>query len=354
MMFAQPSISSYYEWAIKKLRREVEEASESYVLNVDIEEWTTYLEKKYGMEAIQFDETRQEELYELGGIPPRLVLHVPVMPSDTIEVIMKSGLRGQTASVAFSSTRIRYNDIRATLTIDCEATDGGVISTRDKLHKQVQWWNESIERNNEGFPAQVKRIVERRHQEVLQKHRDLDALADKVGIPLRKKIDSHEVIPTALPTKKRIRPVMPEARRKKRPFLDRDSFDAIIALIDNQCRQFERTPVVFAAHGEEDLRAIILSSLNAVFEGHAVGEAFQGLGRADIHLRISKGELFIAECKYWDGSSSVAKATKQVLERLTWHESYGVVIVFSRNVDFGRVRNSLAETIPGLPHYSGG
>lgn len=355
MVLGRPTISSYYRAAIEKLREEVEEAPESYVLNVDPQAWADYLEKKYGMEPIRFDETRQEELQEIDEKKPTLTFILPVIPSDTIDAIMHYHLIGERATLGrYVATDITYDSEQATLSIECAATSQGVDSARQFIREQIGFWNESIEKNNQGFAAQVKSIVEKRRQLVLQKNRNLDLLAQKVGIPLRKKIDSREVIPTALPTKRRIRPVMPQARREKQLVLERKIFDAILELIDNQCRQFERTRTVFAAHGEEDLRDIILSSLNAVFEGDAVGEAFHGLGRVDIHLRISKGELFIAECKYWDGPSSVAKATEQVLERLTWHESYGVVIVFSRNANFGRVRNSLAETIPSLPHYSGG
>jgi len=40
----------------------------------------------------------------------------------------------------------------------------------------------------------------------------------------------------------------------------------VIRLIDAQGASFERTPEVFAKLGEEDLRDIILSMLNAIFE----------------------------------------------------------------------------------------
>jgi len=95
--------------------------------------------------------------------------------------------------------------------------------------------------------------------------------------------------------------------------LDRDKFEAIVELIDNQGRQFERTPTAFQALSEEALRNIILSSLNAVFEGAAVGEAFQGVGKADIYLRISQGQVFVAEVKIWDGPASLAEVVAQLL-----------------------------------------
>ena len=38
-----------------------------------------------------------------------------------------------------------------------------------------------------------------------------------------------------------------------------------------------------------------------------------------------------------------------MLDRLTWRDAYGVVIIFSKNVDFGAVLASIAATLPTLP-----
>jgi hypothetical protein len=100
---------------------------------------------------------------------------------------------------------------------------------------------------------------------------------------------------------------------------------------------------------EEALRDVMLTSLNTVFEGAAGGEQFRVLGKTDIHLRISRGEVFIAELKVWAGPASLAEVVGQLLERLTWRDAYGVVVVFSKNQDFGAVLASIAATLPTLP-----
>src|SRR2546428_1369195 len=97
------------------------------------------------------------------------------------------------------------------------------------------------------------------------------------------------------------------------------------------------------------LRDVILSSLNGVFAGAAIGEAFQGLGKTDIHLRISQGEVFISELKIWRGPATLAEVVKQLLERLTWRDAYGVAIVISRNADFTGVLRSIETTLLQLP-----
>jgi hypothetical protein len=116
--------------------------------------------------------------------------------------------------------------------------------------------------------------------------------------------------------------------------LERDKFEAISEIIDNQCQQFERTPTAYQGMSEEALRDIILGSLNAVFEAAAVGEAFQGLGKVDVHLRISKGKVFVAEVKIWGGPATLAEVVQQLRDRLTWRDAYGVAIIVSKNTDF--------------------
>ncbi|MDP2743781.1 MAG: hypothetical protein Q8P00_01785, partial [Dehalococcoidia bacterium] len=133
-----------------------------------------------------------------------------------------------------------------------------------------------------------------------------------------------------------------------------DKFAAILELLDNSGRQFERTPQSFQQLTEEGLRDIVLGSLNAVFEGAAGGETFQGVGKVDIHLRISQGEVFVAELKFWDGPDSLRMVIGQLLGRLTWRDGYGVAVVLSRNARFTEVLGSVREALPTAAGYGAG
>jgi hypothetical protein len=77
----------------------------------------------------------------------------------------------------------------------------------------------------------------------------------------------------------------------------------------------------------------------------AGGETFQGVGKVDIHLRITQGEVFIAELKFWDGPESLRFVIGQLRGRLTWRDSYGVALVLSRNAGFDDVLRAARETI---------
>ena len=108
---------------------------------------------------------------------------------------------------------------------------------------------------------------------------------------------------------------------------------------------FERTPLTFSKLEEEELRNVILSHLNGVFDGNAVGEAFSKRGKTDIYLPINKGAVFIAECKYWKGAKTLESAVKQILGYLTWRNSFGVIILFSNRKSFTNILSTVDENI---------
>ena len=172
------------------------------------------------------------------------------------------------------------------------------------------------------------------------------------GITLRKRSDVADVVPPAPKVRTKIKPIIKTAGGgTKDVALDAKTLEAILQLIDNQCRQFERTPASFKVLSEEGLRDVMLSSLNAVFEGQATGESFRGLGKADIHLPLAGGDAFVAEVKFWDGPASLAQTVDQLRGRLTWRDTVGVAIMLSENANFGTVLETIKKTLPTLPGF---
>jgi len=345
-----PQVSDYYHVAKTKLRAEVESTRDEIAVDMDSDEWTSFLIRKYGMEQIQLDEGRSPKLVEATNrYGPALRVEVPVIPSDTLVAISRDGLAGSPFSFSINYKEFAYDDRTGTLSLTVPQDARLVQNARDRIHEYVRSLNTAIESANQNFPTEVRQVVDRKKASLEAKHRRLDELARVVGIPLIKQADLSKVVPTAVKVRETIAPILPpEPRVRERPVLEPDKFAAILELMDNQCRQFERTPGAFQSLTEEALRDIILSSLNALFRGAAAGEVFQGLGKVDIHLRISQGEVFIAEVKSWDGPSSLSTVTAQLLDRLTWRDAYGVAILLSSNADFGQVLSTIERTVPVL------
>lgn len=353
MHWLPPSIADYYRLAKDKLRQEVESTPDENVIGLDESEWVEYLVQKYGMELIQMDETRQERMVEVvSKHGPAVRVEVPVVPSDTLEVIGREGLAGSPIWLTDYKAEFSVHSQAGTISQVATQDTAGIQRARSRIHEYIRSLNTAIDHENRSFPQEVRQVVADKRGRVQKKQRHLDDLEKAVGLPLVRQADISRIVPTAVKVREVIAPVVPPTpKRQERPVLESDKFRAILEVVDNQCRQFERTPGAFQALPEESLRDVILSSLNAVFQGAAVGEAFQGLGRADIHLRISQGEVFITEIKFWAGPASLGEVTGQLLERLTWREAYGVAIILSKNADFGHVLPSVAETIPTLPRF---
>lgn len=366
-----PTISDYYRAALEKLKAEVESTPDDRVLGMDQESWIDYLVKKYGMEGIVLDDTRDivmvevETEHRLRGYdiytdraPGTLVrstqvrVDVPVTPSDTIAAIWKLELSPNTFSLATAYPEFEYDHQRGYFSDVVQPEPAAVRSGVDRIKASVRAYDESIASENRGFKPQVVQIVSSKRSRLQEKHKNLDSLATTVGIPLKKKADVATIVPTAPKVRSSVVPVLPPVSKPQtRPILEPDKFAGILSLIDNQCRQFERTPQAFQQLSEEGLRDILLSSLNAVFEGAAGGETFQGIGKVDIHLRITQGEVFVSEIKFWDGPESLREVIKQLRRRLTWRDGYGVAIVLSRNVGFSEVLKGVADAIPTADGY---
>jgi hypothetical protein len=366
------TINDYYRSATESAKGEIEETADERVLGMEREDWIDYLVRKWGMTEIVLDESKTELVeaereYKLRGYdiytdqgPGTTVrasavrIEIATTPTDTIQVIWKHRLAPNTFSISHGYPPFEYHpDGRFSYVVDPD--QASVTRGLEFIKSNIQAYNESIRSQQGTFRAEIERLVDGKRARVRQKHRGLDDLAAAVGIPLRKKADAATVVPTAPRVRATIAPVLPPpSKPPTRPVLAPDKFAAILELIDNSGRQFERTPQSFQQLTEEGLRDIILGSLNAVFEGSAGGETFQGIGKVDIHLRISQGEVFLAEVKFWSGPESLKEVIEQLRGRLTWRDAYGVAIVLSRNAGFSDVLAAVRAAIPTCAGFVAG
>jgi hypothetical protein len=325
------------------------------------------------MESIVIDDSRQVAMTEVetehtqrgydiySDRPPGNVIRstavrvdVPVVPSDTLKEIWRHSLAPNTFHMS-TYPEFEYDHARGVFSLTARPGAPEIKSAIDQINTGVRSYNESIESENRGFRPQVAQLVATKRARVEQKHKDLDALSAAVGIPLKKKADAATVVPTAPRVRTKIAPILPPASKPPtRPVLEADKFEAVLQILDNGCRQFERTPQAYQQLAEEGLRDIMLGNLNAVFEGAAGGETFQGIGKVDIHLRISQGEVFLAEVKFWAGQGSLREVIEQLRSRLTWRDGYGVALVLSRNAGFTEVLRAVKEAIPTLEGFVAG
>ena len=353
------SIFDYYHSIIDEIRTEIASQSDSYLLSINIDEYTAYLFGKYSLPEIIFDDSHDRSIEKIrkttqiddyGERVTKEILWVrimlPVIENEKISHVLE--LMPSTGTL--SPPKMEYR--RGFIVTETLAKESDVTGAIREITQEVNWRNADIKKHNEELKEAIRNIINSRRTKIQNEDKLLEEIAKKVSVPLKEKAESSSLLPPSLEVKQKIQPIIPPKATPPIEFqLERDRFSAILDLINNCCRMFERTPTTFSKMEEEQLRDVILSNLNGVFEGDAIGEAFSKLGKTDIYLKVARGGIFIAECKYWRGPKTIKETVAQILDYLTWRHSYGVVILFSRNKGFSAVIESLSEMVVKVPSY---
>ncbi len=122
-------------------------------------------------------------------------------------------------------------------------------------------------------------------------------------------------------------------------------------MLRNSRNALERNPSTVAKLDEEEIRDLLLINLNAVFEGQAAGEVFNGNGKPDILIRDGDANIFIGECKIWDGHSTVPQALNQLLGYLVWHDTKAALLLFIRRVDVSAAIEKAVDEVEKYPTF---
>src|ERR1700683_160354 len=138
------------------------------------------------------------------------------------------------------------------------------------------------------------------------------------------------------------------------PTIDEAKYQHILKVMGDMALMMERSPRTFAKLQEEEIRDHFLLQLNGHYEGSATGETFNAAGKTDILVREGNRNLFIGECKNWQGSQKLLDAINQVLNYLTWRDTKSAIMIFSRNKNFTSVLETIRSTVEKHPHKKRG
>lgn len=201
---------------------------------------------------------------------------------------------------------------------------------RRDVTDRAEWVAAEVERSNASLAElALKRLGERR-KEALDESEFLGAL----NMPLQR---DPETPPPAVGT---ARPKATPARRLKAsgvtstpgaapgsPGLD-ELYEHVLDVVRAVGRGMERSPGSFKGVDEPVLRDHMLVTLNTHYEGRAHGESFNRNGKTDILVRVENENVFIGECKWWDGPESLRKALSQLFGYSTWRDSRVALIFY--------------------------
>lgn len=112
-------------------------------------------------------------------------------------------------------------------------------------------------------------------------------------------------------------------------------YEDILMHIRNYGKNLEKFKNLYDKFDEEGFREFFLPHLNSISKKHsATGETFNKIGKTDILIQDENGlNVFIAECKLWNGESELLKAVDQLLERyVTWRDEKVALIIFNKDM----------------------
>src|SRR5258708_39739064 len=104
----------------------------------------------------------------------------------------------------------------------------------------------------------------------------------------------------------------------------------MLDLMGNLARAMELSPWAVSHLKEEDLRTHFLVQLNGQYQGHVSGETFNFAGKTDIIIKEGERNVFIAECKFWDGPKALTDALDQLLSYTSWRDTKTAILLFNR------------------------
>lgn len=141
------------------------------------------------------------------------------------------------------------------------------------------------------------------------------------------------------------------------PTMSMNMYNDILKVIYDLGKSVEKKPSTYQGKDEEALRDQILLFLETRYDGTtATGETFNRGGKTDIILKYANdnSNLFVAECKFWHGTSGFLKAISQLFDRyLTWRDSKAALILFVTNKDFSNVLSTIKSEVLNHEYYVG-
>lgn len=349
----------YFVSLRSKMQAEIEQMSDEEIVSCNFEEWVDYLVKNYSIPPISiFEENIESTLHKTKVQRPNLFREAPYendyLEVDGALVTFTIPFDGEPKLFELQpNTRILYrfttpnfiaphDEEYGSFTLNFEYTEQELHDQGNRMREYVQekfenefkdykdmisYVNADVTAFNKGLPAHAKRLLEERKK----KANSFAAISNALQIPLTasKNAPNTKPIPLKLITrqpsaKPTVKQVIPEYCISDK---DYENINNIISMCGTTMENTART---YFANTEEELRDILLITLNTHYEA-ATGETFRKLGKTDIHIEFENKAAFIGECKIWHGERLFQGAIQQLLNYSTWRDLKVSVIIFNKD-----------------------
>jgi hypothetical protein len=372
LLFFKADSFSVQERQRRAAEAEIADIDGNRLLNTNVDDLVAYIVEKFRIDVPEVDEDnmtvdQQESRRDVSGDPRRTAYYLdrggPVHVTGT-EVIVEVPFSGDPQMFAVRPStydtgpprgEVRDNTLIFRYWSDTPQGDR-LRSALDQwladVKRYLQWQRDSFKGFNDTLAANARAAITRRREKLLTNQN----LVAGLGIALKRRPGTATTY-TAPEVKRRIAPKQPPATAgafKPEPILEEAEYQHILDVIEGMVKVMERSPKAFHDIDEEGLRTHFLVQLNGHYEGQATGETFNYQGKTDILIRSGDRNVFIAECKFWNGPAKLTETIDQLLGYLSWRDSKAAILLFNRNKDFSKVLAAIPETVKAHPNFQKG
>lgn len=204
----------------------------------------------------------------------------------------------------------------------------------DNYKSMVSYVNEEVNNYNNSLNDYIKQLLTNRKS----KADNFSGLMQKLTIPLKVNNQAPSLSRVPLILKKELKSFPSQKEQEESWYILDKDYSYIKSVISQECNSFEHSPGACQKLNEEELRDMLLGTLNTHFDSMATGETFSKTGKTDIRIQFKNKAAYIAECKIWHGISEFKKAIEQLFSYTTWKDIKTSLIIFNKdNKDFSSI-----------------
>ena len=343
------------------MMREIDSIESNRLLNTSADDLCDYFDKKFRIDVPVLERDgivadQKETQIDVSHDPYRDIrdrgsaFHVPGTAVEITVPFSGDALAFSIRPTSFTSGPPRALVGDGSLIVRVAGTNlnaGGVRTEVDRTIGEIQRYLEWLRNDAEGLNKQLRQLARQRidgRRDKLLKDQELVA---GLEYPLKERSDAPKTY-VAPEVRRRISPKMPKASNapfKPEPILVMGDYEYILNVLTNMTIVMERSPSAFETMDEEALRTHFLVQLNGHYEGQATGETFNYEGKTDILIRVQGRNIFVAECKYWNGPKKLVDTLDQLLGYASWRDTKLAIVLFNRNRNFTKVLGAIPEAI---------
>jgi len=343
-LFGGDSLEDHLNQQTARAIHQVKQLSDAELMSKSADDWIEQLVAEFDVQPPRL-RTSDQEAVEAGSTA-HVELRVPV-DGDPRLVSLRPNV--------FSTTGPPQGRVDGTAILlplgRAEDLAGRGPQAAARATAKMRPWMRHTEREIEGWRERFHHAVSREVNDRWQAAHSHTSALSSLGLPLRRRSDapasyaSDAVVRRAAPARESAAHSAAAAPSRPQPQLTADYYEHILKVIRAAGHAMERAPQTYSGWGEEDRRQVLLLMLNSHYEGKAHAEAFNGAGKTDILLREEDRNLFIAECKLWEGPSAFHDAITQLFGYVTWRDVKLALVVFVDRKDFTRIIATARETV---------